>query len=315
MKPFLVPVDLGGSAHRCLVTPPRRPAPTPELVQALITHYLDERAPSGPVEVAFFHGGMPCPDLLAAARPHAVRLALTPRDLAPDMLEALGGAGVRTVEINALTFDTSVLRGCRRGYSGRHAKDAILGLRDRGFRVGLTLAPGLPGASHGSLLEDVRWVVGDGAPRVDFVRVLPAVAFAGAGLARRVAEGRWTPMSLGEAVTTVVELLDRFEDAGVDVARVGVQAGQDVPGRVVAGPHHPDLRGLGEARRFRRKMRAALCGAPRTRRVQVAVNPKDLSWAKGPSNSNVRALRADLGLEALQVRPREDVPRGVVRVG
>ena len=106
----VVPVDLGGSPHRCGLHPPRRPVPPAELVSALINHYARERRPSEdtPLEVAFFHGGIPTDDLLEAAAPHAIRLATLPGDLTPQLARHLWHRGVRTLELDIASPHTAI---------------------------------------------------------------------------------------------------------------------------------------------------------------------------------------------------------------
>lgn len=310
----MIPVDLGGSPTRCAVMAPPEPPPGPDLVEALVHHYVTERMPAegARVEVAFFHGGIPGDDLLDAARPYPIRVAGSPADLSRAQALHLRERGVTTIELDVLTFDAGVLRDCRRGYTARHAEAMLAGLRELGFRLGVGLWPGLPGSSHRSALDDVAILARDHL--VDFVRIYPALAFAGSELARMVREGRWRPMRLGEAVTTVHAMVEALERAGIEVARVGLQPGPDIRARVVAGPVHPNLRGLVEARRFRTRMARALAEFPPGSHAAVRVHPKDLSWAKGSANENVRALRANLRLCALHVEPDEQVKRGTVEV-
>ena len=199
-------------------------------------------------------------------------------------------------------------------HRGRHARRMLSGLHKLGFRVGVVLSPGLPGSSHQSSLEDTTILTGELAEQTAFVRLYPALAFAGSELARWEAQGRWRPMHLGEAVTTVCAVLDKLDEARIDVIRVGLQPGQDVPYKVTAGPVHPNLRGLAEVRRFRRRMAEALGTPEPGSHIIVRVNPKDLSWAKGTSNENIRALRASLALAELTIIPDQNVERGVVRV-
>ena len=313
MRRTIVPVDLGGSPTPCLLRPPLRPPPTPALVQALIAHYRAERAPPGAdLEVAFFHGGLPTDALLEAAAGCAIRVACSPADLSRAEAERLLSAGVGTLELEVGTFQRDVLRALDRGYRPAMVLTMLTVLRARGVRLGATLVSGLPGSSHESAVADVAALVDDGGPLVDFVRLYPALALEGTGLAARAAQGAWVPMHLGEAVTTCVAMAERLDAAGIEIARVGMQPGQDVPGRVAAGPVHPNLRQLVEVRRFHRRMESAMRFVPAGSVVQISVNPRDLAWAKGTANENLRSLRAQLSLEGLTVTPDAAVARGAV---
>lgn len=314
-RPLIIPVDLGGSPHAGLLAPPRRPLPSPELVAALVQHYLTERrrSPEQRAEVAFFHGGIPQDDFLQAIPTElSRRVCCTPADLSPDLARHLGARGVTTIEVELLTTQPGVARALGRpGRVSAHLQ-LIAGLRDLGFRVGAVLSPGLPGTTHHHALADAEWAAGDTHPRVDFVRLHPAVAWTGSGLAQHAQDGRWTPMTLAEAVTTLHAMMDRLDAAEVPVIRVGQQPGADIPAKVAAGPTHPNLRALVEHRRFLDRMRAALEPLPRRRAPRIGVHPADLSWAKGPANANLRRLRSDLGLPDLTVVPDPGCPRGKV---
>jgi len=185
-----------------------------------------------------------------------------------------------------------------------------------GVRVGVVLSPGLPGADFASAIEDAVRVVqgqgGRGAPRACFARVHPVLAFKGSRLAQWHADGWWTPMALADAVDVTRQMADTLEEGGVEVIRIGLQPRHDLPHRVVAGPAHPNLRALVEQRRFRDRMAEVLEGVPKGRTVQLRVNPKDLSWAKGTENENVRVLRVAHGLSDLSLTCDEAVERGGV---
>lgn len=310
----MVPVDLGGSPTGCHVRPPLRERPTPELVYSLMAHYHAERAPPGAaIEVAFFHGGTPDDALFSVTSGCSVRVGCSPADLSRAEAARLWERGVRTLELDVLTFHTRTLRNLQRGYAGPMVITQLTALRAQGFRLGVTLCPGLPGTDHRLALDDVEQLVSpDGTPLVDFVRIYPALALEGSVLAELAADGRWVPMHLGEAVTTVVEMVDRLEQLQIPVARVGLQPGQDIPVRAFAGPTHPNLRQLVEVRRFRRRMETALAAVPEGSTVELTVNPRDLAWAKGTANENIRSLRARLSLHELRLLPDETVSRGEV---
>lgn len=316
MRRLVVPVDLGGSSTEDRLRPPLRPAPVPELVQALIAHYQTERSQPGDVlEVGFFHGGMPCSDVLHAARPHPVRLSCSPADLRRADVPFLLEHNVRTIELDVCTFDNDVLRQLNRGYRAQQVIAQLRALREHGVRLGATLVPGLPGGSHQQSLLDVDALVDeDGQPLVDFVRLCPALALHGAAVVRWVEDGWWRPMRLGEAVTTLVAMMDKCDALGIAVARVGLQVGADVPGKVIAGPQHPNLRQLVEVRRFYRRMEMLVKDSIPGSTVRLAVHPGDVAWTKGTANENIRRLRALYSLHAVEIQQDDRLNRGDVIV-
>ena len=321
MRRALVPIDLGGSPVACLLRPPLRPPTSLDTARALVAQTRRDRLrPGDALEVGLFHGGLPDDALLAALSGLPLRLSCSPADLSPPAARRLLAQGVGTIELEVLSFAPSALRRLERGYTAHRAAAMLRALVRLGFRVGVVLAPGLPWATEQDDLDDARRLH---APRPDldhgllpahFVRVLPALVWAGSRLAAEVEEGQWAPVSLPETIERVARMADALEANGVEIARIGWQPAADLGVAVVAGPVHPDLRGRVEVLRFRGRLATALAGVPRGSLAALSVNPKDLGWAKGRSDENLRLLRARLGLAGLQVRGDPAVARGQVRL-
>jgi hypothetical protein len=319
-----VPIDMGGSPSPCVIGPPPMPRPSPETVTAMIAHYARDRAPqNAQLEVGFFRGGVPDNALLAACGSLPVRVSCNPADLDQDHARRLAGSGTVVIELEALSLDPYVLRCCERGYTRGRLETMGSGLQSMGLSVGIHLCPGLPGSDAESVMAGVRWVIESGF--VDFVRIWPVLGFEGSQLAEWAADGRWVPMELPAAVVQVGQMMDELERAAIPVIRVGVQPGQDIPVKAVAGPYHPNLRGEVQTRRFRRRMLDAIReeadkrgpgeGLPLEAETIIRVHPKDIGWAKGTSNINARTLRIRLGLSAVRIVSDPDVERGTVALG
>lgn len=304
----IVPVDLGGSPHPDQIYPPPRERPTPELVRALIEAYGRESR-GLPLELAFFRG-VPDDALLEAGGGLPTRVSCSPADLSRAEADRLAARGVWLIELEVLTYDDRVLKALDRGYNGARVDAQRQGLEERGVAVGLVLMPGLPGSSHQGAQDDVDRALNPALPKPALLRILPAIAFEGSGLYRMAEQGRWRPMRIGEAITTVAAMLDRVEPSGVPVARVGMQPIQDTRWIPVFGTWHPNLRGLVDQRRMRARMNAALQGAPAGGSETLRVNPADLGSARGASNKNVKELRLAHRLRDLRVIGDPRVPRG-----
>jgi histone acetyltransferase (RNA polymerase elongator complex component) len=280
----------------------------------MIDHYASERAPAGSeLEVGFFRGGIPDAAQLQACGGLPVRVSCNPADLSRQESQRLRSSGCEIIELEVLSLDPYVLRSCERGYTVGRVEGMIRILAEMGFRIGVHLTPGLPGSDLDSSLADVEKIAAGGA--VDFVRVWPALAFQGAGLAGWVQDGRWVPLGLPEAVSLIESMLEALDKASIPVIRVGLQPGQDIPVQAIAGPYHPNLRGEVETRRFRRRMMDALSRSEHGDCAILRVHPKDISWAKGTSNVNARTLRTRLGISEIRIEADPAVARGTVVVG
>lgn len=316
MKPdVVVPIQLGccaDSAHaRCLLCPPPPEPASAELVRAMLEAYRDDAPPDARVEVRFF-GGPPPPDaLLRAVAGHPVTVRVRPDALTRADARRLRDADVTAIELDALSLDDAVLRAARRRYRGPRVLAMSDALTDLGFEVGGVLAPGLPRSTFAGSVADARAVVG----RWRFARLHPVLVMAGSGLRDRHERGLYRALDLHEAVVVAEAMLDVLEGGGVAVVRIGLQARHDVPGRAVAGPHHPGLRELVEARRTLGRLRAEVGGvARRGDEVVVRCHPADETRTRGPLNDNVRVLRAELGLASFVVAPDPTLARGALRV-
>ena len=170
----------------------------------------------------------------------------------------------------------------------------------------------MPGFRVADCIADATAVARQGF--FDFVRINPALAFEGSGAAEWIVQERWIPLEVSEAVSLCREMTDILESAGVSVARIGLQPGQDVRAQVVAGPVHPNLRGEVQSQRFLERLEQAFGDVPSGGDVELRVNPKDLSWVKGISNANIRAIRTARALSRLDVVGDGRIPRGEFRV-
>lgn len=305
-RPTVVPVVLGCCPDhpRCLLCPPPPDPPGADLVEALVESY--GRDAQGPLRVGFF-GGAPPDDVqldAIAGLPFVARVR-------PDLLSRaearrLAERGAVGIELDALTFDDAALKGIGRRYRGALVDEQLAGIRELGVAPGIVLAPGLPGTTHAHAVRDAERAAG----RVSFARLHPVLVLDRSGLREAHLDGSFAPLELGQAVTTCRAMLEVLVAAGVEVVRVGLNPGPDGMGRAIAGPRHPALRQLVEARRVLEVLERRLVGATRGSRVAIRCHPADETQARGPRNQHVRSLRATYGLAALVVRPDPNLPRG-----
>jgi histone acetyltransferase (RNA polymerase elongator complex component) len=273
-----------------------------------------ERFPDADLEVAFFHGGVPTQALLEATKGLPIRLSCNPADLDRESAATLKAAGCLTIELEAMTLDPHVLRTCNRDYTTTRVRNMARTLRAEGFSIGLHLVPGLPGSDVEGALNDARSLIDTEGAWVDFVRIWPALAFEGSTLDKWAKNGRWQPHDTSAMVDILTAIVDICAAGQIDIARVGIQPGQDIPVRATAGPVHPNIRGEVESRRFGARLFRQLHGTAEGADIVVQVHPKDLSWAKGTSNVNARSARTRYKLGSLQFATDESVSRGELRI-
>jgi histone acetyltransferase (RNA polymerase elongator complex component) len=327
--PFFIPHS--GCPHQCVfcnqknITGQDRPPDISSLPQK-INKFLKTNTGNKPVQIAFYGGSFTALPVemqkayLEAAQPfvksgqvESVRLSTRPDAINRDILSFLEGYRVNTIELGAQSMDDRVLALSGRGHTVADTVNAVELIKGRGLTLGLQLMPGLPGDSSDTFLETVAKSI---ALKPDFVRLYPVLVIKGTPLEELYKAGKYTPLSLHEAIAQCRAALVQFGQAGIDVIRVGLQPTEELgkPGTVVAGPYHPAFRQLVESSLLLDAMRAALgregAGTP----VTLHVNTADLSSAIGQKRCNVTLLKSESGLASLAIVPDILVPRGSVRV-
>ncbi|MCB9689649.1 MAG: hypothetical protein H6738_16125 [Alphaproteobacteria bacterium] len=312
MTPVVVPVHLGCCpGERCLCCGPRPSAPTPELVEALVAHYREERAsPGRELRVGFFGGAPPDDALIDAIGGLPFGVRVRPDLLTRARVAELSARGADAVELDAWTLADAALADARRPYRSRLVLQMLAELPTYGVRPGVVLAPGLPRTDHATALADARAV----APLVAFARVQPVLVLDGSDLRRAWLDGTYVPLALGQAVTTARAVVDVLDEAGVEVVRVGANPVHDGLGKVVAGPFHPSFRQLVDARRRLEQLRDRLGSATAGSVVRVRCHPADETITRGPLNQHVRTLRAAFRLADLRIHADEGLQRGAFEV-
>ena len=129
--------------------------------------------------------------------------------------------------------------------------------------------------------------------------------------------GRYAPLSFDEAVSLCRDALTRFEQAGIEVIRIGLQPTEALqkPGTIVAGPYHPSFRQYVESSLLLDKMRTILRGkTSHDHKVVILVNPGDMSAAIGQKRSNIGILKKEFCIPDISVLSNHDIPKKTVKL-
>lgn len=286
-----------------------RTVPEPASLPQQIERYLGIRTSDASAQIAFYGGSFTAlpPDLqrsylesvqpfLASGRVASIRLSTRPDSITADILAMLKQYGVATIELGAQSMDDEVLRLSGRGHSTVDTENAVALLREYNFTIGLQLMPGLPGDTPATFQKTVTQVI---ALRPDFVRIYPVLVIRETPLAELYRTGNYAPLSLDDAVLLCHKAVARFEQAGIEVIRVGLQPTAELerPGTIIAGPWHPAFRQLVDSSRFLEKMCSLLSAGDKARTVTVMVNPADLSTVIGQKRRNIDTVKDRYGID------------------
>jgi histone acetyltransferase (RNA polymerase elongator complex component) len=261
MRPFIIPIFLPQLAcpYRCIYC--HQPTITGQPSRLPEQSYLDnvvqkglaskKRKPGQATELAFYGGTFTNLPLSlqekflswagayrGPGKVDSIRLSTRPDTLTESRVAGLLAGGVRTIELGIQTLNDEVLALINRGHTRKQAIESVTLLKKYPVRTGVQLMVGLPGDTDETFLqtvEDIR------ALKPDMVRLYPTLIFADTLLARWWAEGRYTPLSLEEALSLCRRALVRLESSGIPVIRLGLQdhSGMNRENGLLAGPFHP----------------------------------------------------------------------------
>lgn len=263
-KHYNIPIFIAerGCPNQCVFCNQKRISgrayiPEPSDISQIIEDYLSTMPEAGAeIEVGFFGGSFTALDMalqraylkevspyLARGRVRSVRLSTRPDAVSIPILENLKAFGVKTVELGVQSFDDGVLRKSARGYGMDEVVQASRLIKGMGMRLGVQLMLGLPGDSFLLSAESARKAVELGA---DDVRLYPTLVIRGTELEEWYNQRRYTPLSLEDAVRWGKEMVKIFEEAGVNLIRLGLHPSDGLldGSDLVAGPFHPAFREL-----------------------------------------------------------------------
>ena len=336
MKAFVVPIFIPnvGCPTRCVfceqprITSQSPGIPSPETVSKTLWQAIKSKKYKGSkhAQVAFYGGTftrLPLTkmvELLKAVKPfieegyfESIRISTRPDSLAPDRIELMKSYWVKTVELGAQSLDDRVLAAANRGHTAQDTIDGLRKLRSAGFSVGIQLMPGLPLETKESFQQTVMKTI---KLRPDFVRLYPTIVIEGTKLAEMYRSGRYTPLSLEDAVDICAEAVTRFEEEQIPVIRIGLMSSPTLlqDGQVLAGPWHPSFGELVRARVYQNKIAQGVPKGLEGRRIHVSVNPKDLSLLRGHKNRGLRYLEGITGASVVSVDTDVSVEPNEIRV-
>ena len=275
--------------------------PDEEEIRSIIENHLST-FPEGNkhVEIGFFGGtftGMPLDDqekYLQVAWPYkekgiiqGFRLSTRPDFIDEKVLLLLKNYGVTTIELGAQSMDEEVLISSARGHTARDTEMASKMILDHGFRLGLQMMLGLPGDDKKKDLYTARRIIELGASET---RVYPVLIIQGTKLEEWYDDGEYQPLSLEETIERLKVILPIFEEAGVEITRVGLHSSRGfLEGELVAGPFHTSLRELAMSEVWWNRLNILL-NEDKNDRIRITVHPSQYNFAIGYYGKNRKKL-------------------------
>ncbi len=252
-------------------------------------------------EIAFFGGSFTAIDeeymvsLLRTAKKYidkkyfkGVRISTRPDCIDTAKLEILKKYGVTSIELGAQSTDDRVLFLNKRGHTAADIENASILIKENGFELGLQMMTGLLGSNDAKDIATAEKII---SLKPDTVRIYPTIVLENTPLAEEMKNGAYVPQTLEDAVKLCTTLLEMFEQANINVIRLGLHSGGNVEEGYLAGAYHPAFRELCEGELFLRKMLSQLDGKDKNGKYVIEVADTSLSKAKGQLKRNEKALK------------------------
>ena len=243
----------------------------------------------------------------------SIRVSTRPDSLDENRLDLLKDFSVSTVELGAQSMDDNVLKLSQRGHTVKDIIESFYLLRERGFKVGIQLMPGLPGDSEEKFMTTVKEVV---KLRPDMARLYPAIVINGTELARWYNNGQYRPLQLDEAVKICRESCLLLEERGIPVIRIGLMSSQSLleKGQIIAGPWHTAFGFIVRSGIYQKKITHYLPGYMEAEEIRLRVPGREIPLVRGYKNLGLRLIEEKTGAKVAGIVPDESVPAGQVEV-
>ena len=292
--------------HRCVycnqfVISGQQKLPSLDDVTDLIDSYLKTIPADCHKRVAFFGGSFTClPETiqnryLDAVQPYlqegrieGIQLSTRPDYIDEHILQNLKTKGVTLIELGAQSLDDDILRRCGRGHTVADVENASRQIRSFGIDLGLQMMIGLPGDTKEKALHTASLIASYGA---SCTRIYPTLVVEGTALAEDYLAGRYTPLTLEEAVDWSKDLYAFFQSAGITVLRMGLHPTKDLREgeHLLAGPFHISFKELVLTALWHDRIAAQIAKEGRED-ITVMVPPGEINYAVGYGSVNRKAF-------------------------
>lgn len=280
------------------------------------------------VEIAFFGGSFTGIDrelmlyLLGVAyeyvcegRVDSIRLSTRPDYIDDEILEILGGYGVKTIELGLQSMDDAVLSASRRGHSRECAERACRKIKEHGFQLVGQMMIGLPMSDIEKEIFTAKEICRMGA---DGARIYPTVVFYDTELCEMSKAGEYIPLDIEDAVIRTKEVLKIFDLNDVPCIRIGLCASENLSSedKVFGGANHVSVGELAMGELFFDKICEALDVAENKRKCDtlvIYVPNGATSKAIGQKKRNIQRIKdkyfVNLGINSVRVIEKSQLLR------
>lgn len=272
------------------------------------------------IEVSFFGGTFTAiplekqKELLEVAREYKktgsisfIRLSTRPDYIDKKILDHLKEYTVDIIELGVQSLDEEVLLKSGRGHGVECTHEASKLILDYGFTLGHQIMLGLP---YDTFEKDIYTVKKSIEMKPHICRIYPALVIKDTPMEDMYNQGTYKPYTLDEATRVGTLLYAMYEEAGVNIIRVGLQPTDNINhgGDIVAGPFHAAFRELIEGNIFNKCVLDNMDELDTV--VCIRIHSKDISKLYTNKKSIFQDTLKKLNKVKLDVKVDDSVERG-----
>ncbi len=228
--------------------------PQPADVKDIVERYLETIPENRTIDIAFFGGSFTglSVDLqeqylkeafkfIKNRKVSGIRLSTRPDYINEPILELLKKYSVTTIELGAQSTSQEVLNESERGHTVENIRDASNLICKYGCELGLQMMIGLPGDSYERSIQTAKDIVSLGACNT---RIYPAIVVKHTAMEKLYQSGKYSPLTLEQAVEWTKDIVHIFEENNVSILRMGLHPSDElVTGKsLIAGPFHASFK-------------------------------------------------------------------------
>ncbi len=254
-------------------------------------------------------------EYVKCGRVESIRLSTRPDYIDDEILDILGGYGVKTIELGLQSMDDSVLLASKRGHTREVAERACLKVKEHGFSLIGQMMIGLPRSDIEKEIFTAKEICRLGA---DGARIYPTVVFYDTELCEMARKGEYTPLEDEDATIRTKEVLKIFDSNDVPCIRIGLCASENLSSadKVFGGANHAAVGELAMGELFFDKICEALDVAENKNKCDTLVIyvPKGAtSKAIGQKKRNIQRIKdkyfVNLGINNVRVIEKNQLLR------
>ena len=245
----------------------------------------------------------------------SIRVSTRPDYIDKAILKRLKKYKVETIELGVQSANDYILKRCNRGHSFEDVKKASKLIRWHGFKLGHQMMVGLPESTSIDEINTAKELI---KLKPKMVRIYPVLVIKNTKLEREYNEGKYTPLTVTQAVETCKELVMMFNKKGIDIIRVGLQNTDEITdpniegSEVVAGPYHPAFRQLVESGLWYDTIVTKIKQLNvKVKKVEAIVNPQDANNVIGHKKENIEKLKEMYALDLI-VKQNDEIKQGKI---